>query len=144
SINGEGDTPIVSLNYNQNLFAKYEFSNPTGSFKDRPVAAGIKKALEFGYKKVVVASSGNGAASVAALSAKFKLDCIIVIPETTPIEKVRQAFFYGAKVIKVKGPYSNSFKLASFISEQHDFYNLTTTFINPYTVEGDKGVAYEI
>lgn len=149
SLLGEGNTPILSLqktagkiNTGQ-IFAKCEFLNPSGSFKDRPVAAGIKKALEFGYKKIIVASSGNGAASVAAFTAKFGLDCIILVPESTPVEKVKQAHFYGGNVIKVKGPYSNSFNLALRLSEVSPYYNLTTTFINPYTVEGDKGVAYE-
>ncbi len=146
---GEGNTPIVSLGKTArsvntgNLYAKCEFLNPSGSFKDRPVAAGIKKALEFGYEKIIVASSGNGAASVAAFAARFGLDCIILVPESTPDEKVKQAHFYGGNVIKVKGPYSNSFNLALRLSEVSSYYNLTTTFINPYTIEGDKGVAYE-
>ncbi|MEI3605193.1 threonine synthase [Pseudogracilibacillus sp. SE30717A] len=146
---GEGNTPIVSLSktarrvHTGNLYAKCEFLNPSGSFKDRPVAAGIKKALEFGYEKIIVASSGNGAASVSAFAARFGLDCIILVPESTPDEKVKQAHFYGGKVIKVKGPYSNSFNLALRLSEVSPYYNLTTTFINPYTIEGDKGVAYE-
>ncbi|MFA1820818.1 threonine synthase [Virgibacillus oceani] len=147
---GEGNTPLLHLEKtsarlkDNNVFGKCEFMNPTGSFKDRPVAAGIKKALEFGYKKVIVASSGNGAASVAAYSAKFGLSSTILVPENTPDEKVKQSQFYGANIIKVKGPYSNSFKLALNYSKEGDVYNLTTTFINPYTWEGDKGVAYEI
>lgn len=145
----EGDTPIISLRKSAkkiktgHLYGKCEFLNPSGSFKDRPVAAGIKKALEFGYEKVIVASSGNGAASVAAYAAHFDLECTILVPESTPDEKVKQAYFYGGKVIKVKGPYSNSFNLAFRLSDALPYYNLTTTFINPYTVEGDKGVAYE-
>lgn len=150
SLLGEGNTPLLELSKTSNrlrenkIFGKCEFMNPTGSFKDRPVAAGIQKALDFGYKKVIVASSGNGAASVAAYSAKFGLSSTILVPEGTPDEKVKQSQFYGANIIKVKGPYSNSFELALKYSEEEKVYNLTTTFINPYTWEGDKGVAYEI
>jgi threonine synthase len=148
---GEGNTPLIKADKLarrigiEKLLLKGEYCNPTGSFKDRPVSVGISKALEFKYKKVVVASSGNGAASVAAFAAKAGLKALIFIPEATATEKIRQAAFYGAKVIKVEGPYSNSFRLAKEVSQKTgEFLNLTTTFINPYTVEGDKLVAYEL
>ena len=148
---GEGNTPLIKTDKLarrigiENLLLKGEYCNPTGSFKDRPVSVGISKALEFKYRNVVVASSGNGAASVAAFAAKAGLKALIFIPEATATEKIRQAAFYGAKVIKVEGPYSNSFRLAKEVSQSTgEFLNLTTTFINPYTVEGDKLVAYEL
>lgn len=149
NILGEGNTPVKKFNtlsekLNINLYGKYEFLNPTGSFKDRPVAAGIKKAIDFGIENVVVASSGNGAAAVSAYAAATGLNSIVLVPESIPLEKVMQTKFYGSKVIKIKGPYSNSFNLALKMSQTGEFYNLTTTFINPYTIEGDKGVAFEL
>ncbi|NEU29846.1 threonine synthase [bacterium LRH843] len=147
---GEGNTPLLKANRLakrigvENLFLKCEFSNPTGSFKDRPVSIGINKALQFGYRKVVVASSGNGAGSVAAYCARAGLEAIVLVPESTPLEKVKQARGYGANVIKVSGPYSHCFHLAKELSEKHNFFNVTTTFINPYTVEGDKLIAFEM
>lgn len=147
---GEGNTPLVKaeklarrMSINK-LLLKCEFCNPTGSFKDRPVGIGISKAIEFGYKKVVVASSGNGAAAVAAFAAKAGLEALIFVPEATPPEKIKQAAFYGARVIRVEGTYSNCFRLAKEVSSSTGVFNLTTTFINPYTVEGDKIVAYEL
>lgn len=148
---GEGNTPLIRakrLGFRlgiKELFLKCEYCNPTGSFKDRPVSIGISKAVEFGFSKVVVASSGNGASAVAALAAKAGLKALIFVPESTPTEKVKQAAFYGAKVFKVNGPYSNSYQLAKQVSFQtREVFNLTTTFINPYTVEGDKLIAYEL
>ena len=148
---GEGNTPLVKADKLAQrigiikLLLKCEFCNPTGSFKDRPVSVGISKAVEFKYKKVVVASSGNGAASVAAFAAKAGLEALVIVPEATSTEKIRQAAFYGARVIKVEGPYSNCFRLAKEVSlRAGEVFNLTTTFINPYTVEGDKIVAYEL
>ncbi|QQK76654.1 threonine synthase [Salicibibacter cibarius] len=127
-----------------NLYFKLEFNTLTGSFKDRPVYVGIKKAKEFGYQKVIVASSGNGASAVAAYATREGLESIVLVPATTPAAKVSQAYAYGAKVIKVEGPYSNAFNLAWQISQEEDVYNITTTFLNPYTIEGDKVVAYEL
>lgn len=147
---GEGDTPLVKADRLANrlglqeLFLKCEFSNPTGSFKDRPVSIGMSMGLKFGYKRVVVASSGNGAASTAAYAARAGLDALILVPEFTPAEKVAQTLAYGARVVRVKGPYSNCFALARAVSLQYEIFNLTTTFINPYTVEGDKSVAFEL
>lgn len=149
-IMGEGNTPLLALKEVghlmgiDKLFGKAEFLNPTGSFKDRPVAAGIKKATQFGYDKVIVASSGNGASAVSAYAAKYGMKSLVIVPENTPTEKVMQSKFYGSQIIKIKGPYSNSFNLALQVAEKFNLYNLTTTFINPYTLEGDKGVAFEM
>lgn len=148
--NGEGNTPLTKAKrlgeklQLAKLYLKHEQCNPTGSFKDRPVSVGISKAVEFGYDEIVVASSGNGAASVASYAANVGVKAKILVPENTPKEKINQALFYGGEVIKVKGPYSNSFNLAKEMSEKQHLFNLTTTFINPYTVEGDKIVAYEL
>ncbi|MFF2889115.1 threonine synthase [Paenibacillus sp. NPDC057967] len=147
---GEGNTSLIEAGQLakrlglRRLLLKCEFTNPTGSFKDRPIAIGVAKAVEFGYRKVVVASSGNAAASVAAYAARAGLEAIILVPASTPGEKIMQTLAYGAKVIRVQGPYSNSFGLAKELSQSGELYNLTTTFYNPYTVEGDKMVGYEI
>ncbi|MGG1662531.1 threonine synthase [Brevibacillus sp. NRS-1366] len=147
---GEGDTKLLSAERLakrlgvKSLQLKCEFMNPTGSFKDRPVSIGISKAIEFGYQKVIAASSGNGAASVAAYAARAGLEAIILVPDSTPLEKVKQTLAYGAKVIRVTGPYSNCFSLAKQLGESQNIFNLTTTLLNPYTVEGNKVVAYEL
>lgn len=147
---GEGSTSLVEAKKLagrlglKKLLLKNEFINPTGSFKDRPVSIGISMAVQFGYKKVIVASSGNGATAVSAYAARAGLEAYILIPESTPDEKVKQSLAYGAKVIKVQGPYSNSFSLAKDVAEKFRMFNLTSTFINPYTVEGDKFIAYEL
>jgi threonine synthase len=128
----------------RSLWFKCESANPSGSFKDRPVAIAVAKAKAFGFKQVVVASSGNGAAASAACAARHGLRSILIVPATTPVEKVAQSLFYGARVYKVDGPYSNCYKLALELAAQHPAYNVTTTFINPYALEGDKQVGYEL
>ncbi len=146
---GEGNTPLMKATKSTEtikstaLYFKNEFQNPTGSFKDRPVSIGLTKALEFGIRDFIVASSGNGAASVAAYCAKAGVVPTVYLPEFTSDEKVAQIRFYGARVNKVPGPYSNSFAAAKQATGSKTA-NLTTTFLNPYTVEGDKIVGYEI
>ena len=146
----EGGTPLIhSRNLARDIGAgdlhlKDETRNPSGAFKDRPVAVGISKARELGCRAVTTASSGNGAASLAIYAAKAGLPCFIFVPEGTPIGKVAHAVTAGAHVIKVRGDYSNSYRMAKQAAADYSWMNVTTTFLNPYTFEGDKTVAYEL
>ena len=72
---GEGGTPLVRapriaarLGVGE-LFFKLEGANPTGSYKDRYVAATLAAVLPFGVDRVVVSSTGNLGVSVAAYAA---------------------------------------------------------------------------
>lgn len=147
---GEGNTPLTKsqeLGYRigiRNLFMKNESTNPTASFKDRPVSVGISLAKQFGAKGIVVASSGNASASTAAYAARAGFSCLVVVPEGTTAAKVSQAQTCGATVVSVPGPYSNSYKIAKAASEHLGLTNLATTFLNPFTVEGNKTVAFEL
>lgn len=148
----EGETPLQhSERYKKGLhgfkgelYFKNETVNPTGSFKDRLISAAISKAKEFGYEKIVCASSGNAGASAAAYAAKSGIEAVIIAPQSTPKEKIVQISSYGAKVLLVKGHYSNSYKLAKELSESHDFCNVSTTFINPYGTDALRTVAFEL
>lgn len=148
---GEGDTPLIDAKRIQELWkcnlemmVKAEMLTPTGSFKDRPTSVAVSVAKEKGFGKIVVASSGNASASAAAYAARAGMDCVVFVPETTDMNKVIQAQSYGAQVICVKGNYSRSFNMAKICAEKYGWANVTSTFINPYTVEGDKTPAYEL
>lgn len=147
----EGMTPLLQNLKNlktkydlKSIYIKDETRNPTASFKDRPTSVGISKALELDYKIVAIASSGNGAAATAGYAAKAGIKSYVFVPENTPVSKINQVLTYGAEIIKVKGVYSNSYKLALEASKKFNWANLTSTYLNPYTLEGDKTVAYEL
>lgn len=145
---GEGSTPLVrakkgTLGFG-NLYFKLESSNPTGSFKDRGLCVVYAKARELGIEEIAIASSGNASASAAAYSARANRRTIAIVPEATPKEKVAQALFYGAEVLRVPGSYSNSYAYCKELAEKKGFMNATTTFINPYAKEGYKTIGYEI
>ena len=148
---GEGATPLLrccrlekEYNMSVSLYLKAESLNPSGSFKDRPSSVGISAAKEYGAKRVVIASSGNASAAAAAYCAGTGMECIVFVPEGTDASKVTQAAAYGAAVIPVAGNYSNSYKMALECSAKYGWPNITSTFLNPYTVEADKTAAYEI
>jgi len=147
----EGMTPLLQNLKNlktkhdlKSIYIKDETRNPTASFKDRPASVGISKALELGYEIVTVSSSGNCAAATAGYAAKAGVKSYVFVPESTPVSKIDQVLTYGAEIIKVKGDCSNSFKLALEASKKFNWANLTSTYLNPYTLEGDKTVAYEL
>ena len=65
---GEGDTSLLQarrLDPSGGLL-KNETVNPTGSFKDRPVAVAATVARELGLSALVCASTGNTGVAVAA------------------------------------------------------------------------------
>ena len=146
---GEGMTPLTSGGRLANalgltnVFIKNECLNPTGSFKDRALSVCVTAARELKKEGIVVASSGNGAASASAYAARAGLEAAILVPESTPDAKVTQARMCGAKLTKVPGSFTNSYKLAQKMAEE-GYYNATTTFLNPYTMEGYKTIGFEI
>lgn len=147
---GEGGTKCISsrilgrkLGIN-NIYIKNETTNPTGSFKDRPISVGISKAKELSFSSVAISSCGNAGTATAAYAARAGMQAVILVPEKMSKEKLAQMIVCNSTVIKVKGSISDCFKLAKVISEEMESMNLATTFMNPYTMEGDKTVAYEL
>jgi len=125
------------------LYVKDDTVNPTNSFKDRPAAVAVSKALEFGFKAVGCASTGNLAAATAAHAAKAGIPCYVFVPSNTETNKVLQAATYGAKIIAVKGTYDEANRLAAQASDEYD-WALVNINIRPYYTEGSKTLAYEV
>lgn len=147
---GEGNTPLIpaprlgrDLGI-PSLFVKDEGQNPTGSFKDRPTALGVSLARFQGCEVLAASSTGNAGASLAAYAARAGLPALIFVPERTPPAKLAQMVLHGARIIPVRGSVSDAFWLAYHASIQRNWMNLTSTFLNPYTVEGNKTAAYEL
>lgn len=148
---GEGDTPLLEAGrivrqweLPVELFLKAEMLNPSGSFKDRPSTVAVSVAKEQGYHAVVVASSGNASAAVASYAARAGMDCIVLIPRSTDPGKIVQAQSYGAKVFAVDGTFSDAYEMSMQVAAEYGVPNCTSTYVNPYTVEANKTVAYEI
>lgn len=123
------------------IFIKNEGLNPTGAFKDRGSFVEINKAKELGFKSVVVASTGNMAASVSAYSAQAGMDCYVFVPENTPRAKLAQSLSYGARVIQIRGTYYEAANLAEKTSERYGFY-LAGDYV--FRAEGQKSCGYEL
>lgn len=142
-------TPLVKANNLgqrlglKELYIKNDCGNPTNSFKDRVVAVAVSKALDFGFRVVACASTGNLANSVAAHAAKAGIEAYVVIPADLEQGKVVGTAIYHPNVVTVKGNYDEVNRLCSEIAENHDwgFVNIN---LRPYYSEGSKSLAYEV
>lgn len=140
---GEGNTPLVkNKTLGKDLFIKCEYTNPTGSFKDRGSVIEISQALELGKKEVVVASTGNMAASVSAYSAFAGLKCTVFISDTIKNNKLKQISAYGATIIPVIGDYTVAMNLAEDYVKIHKDAFLAGDYV--YRFEGTKEIGYEV
>ena len=143
----EGGTPLIRARnlgkkYGLNkLYLKNEGANPTGVFKDRGTLVEVTKAIELGAKAICLASTGNMAASVAAYSSIAGIPCYVLVPEGTPIGKLAQTLSYHARIIQVRGTYSDCAKLAEKMAKKHGFY-LAGDYV--FRREGQKSQGYEI
>jgi len=146
---GEGGTPLVRLSNIEALrgvrvFAKNEGVNPTGSFKDRGMSVAVTLARSIGARSVVVASTGNTAASAAAYAARAGMRAIVVVPRgRVAIGKLAQSTLYGAAIVEVDGNFDEALKaVMEAVKDNPGLYPLNS--FNPWRLEGQKTIAFEI
>ncbi len=143
---GEGTTPLIrsttiEKELGAEIYFKLENQNPTGAFKDRGSAVELTIAREFGAKGIVVASTGNMAASCSCYAAAAHMPCFVFVPEDTPPSKLAQVISYGGRIVQVKGSYGDAAKLAEDVAKKLGFY-LAGDYA--FRVEGHKTAAFEI
>ena len=136
-----GGTPLVKSSKIKNVWLKCEGVSQTGSFKDRGTSLELSKMRELNKNKVIVASTGNMGASIAAYSAAAGIEATIFIPKNSPKSKIDQIKRYGAKVIEVEGDYNEAERLA-----YKAFRNGRGVLMGDYAYrgEGTKSVGFEI
>jgi len=145
----EGNTPLYpllraskALGIDQ-LYAKHQGMNPTGSFKDTGMTAALSVAKERGFEWVACASTGNTSAAMAAYAARAGLRCLVLIPEgKIAWGKLAQAMDYGAVTCQLKTDFDGCLSLLTEIVKQAPIYLLNS--VNPYRLEGQKTPAFEI
>jgi threonine synthase len=162
---GEGGTPLIRLRgiehqvelrfgLSLRIFGKVEGANPTGSFKDRGSLVEAAKALELGLPEVILASTGNMAASIAAYSNRERrqgLGCHIVVPRTADATKLIQSVVHNASLYRVDGQFSLAVELAeAFFAREvaraakghRGRFYLGGDYC--YRMEGEKSFSYEV
>lgn len=140
---GEGNTPVVwSEAFGQQTAFKLEFTNPTGSFKDRGTTTLISFLKGRGVNEAVEDSSGNAGASFAAYAARGDIKAHVFIPETAAGPKRQQVQAYGAEIVPVPGPRSNSADRVMKTADRGMTY--ASHAYLPFNLPGYATIAYEI
>lgn len=126
------------------LLAKAEFQNPTGSIKDRIADALLESARDDGRlvpgAPVLVPSSGNTAAALAAACLTSGHPCTVVTNEKCSMEKRAMAEFYGADVVVVEGSYQD----AAVSMARETGACLVDQYADPANARSYDGLAREI
>ncbi len=146
---GEGATPLIharrlgeELGLDQ-LWLKFEGTNPTGSFKDRGMVLAVNRALGAGEQAVICASTGNTSASAAAYAAAAGLACFVVLPVGKVARgKLAQALAAGARLISVEGNFDEALEAVRRLGEEGAATVVNS--VNPDRIEGQQTAAWEI
>ena len=146
----EGNTPLIfsptlsrQAGRRVEVYLKYEGTNPTGSFKDRGMTVAISKAKEARSLAVLCASTGNTSASASAYAARAGMRSIVLIPSgAIALGKLSQALIHGARVAAVEANFDGCLALVKSLAQT--FPITLVNSINPYRIEGQKTIAFEI
>jgi threonine synthase len=133
------------------LFMKVEGSNPSGSFKDRPIGVAACAALEQGARGLACLTSGNIGSALAALAAKAGVPALVLLlgsasqasqGTTVSVEKYVQISMYGARIATPVGDLGTLYALTEQLAADSGWSFLHT--FQAYQSEGDKTTAFEI
>lgn len=133
------------------IFLKVEGSNPTGSFKDRPIGVASCVALERGTRGLACLTSGNIGSALAALAAKAGVPALVLLLSSAHqsaqgaavnTEKHVQISAYGARVVTPVGDLGTLYALADRLAADSGWSFLHT--FQAYQSDGDKTTAFEI
>jgi threonine synthase len=145
----EGNTPLYQLRRAakrlgvDQLYAKHQGMNPTGSFKDTGMTSALSVARERGFEWVACASTGNTSAAMAAYAARAGMRSLVLIPQgKIAWGKLSQAMDYGAVTCQLNTDFDGCVKVLSTIVQEAPIYLLNS--VNPYRLEGQKTPALEI
>ncbi len=133
------------------LFMKVEGSNPSGSFKDRPIGVAASVALEQGARGLACLTSGNIGSAMAAVAAKAGVPALVLLlgaagladrGAAVNVEKSVQISAYGARVLTPLGELGQLYAATDRIEAEMGWSFLHN--VQAYQSDGDKTTAFEI
>lgn len=142
---GAGLTPLVRGTLaGRPVWFKCDALLPSGSFKDRGAAVLVAHLRRLGLRRIVVDSSGNAAAAMAAYSAAAGLACTVYAPATASPGKLVQARACGAMVVPVEGDREAVARAAQGAAAADPTAFYASHNWHPVFVEGVKTWALEV
>lgn len=147
----EGGTPLIDLHRVgaliglRNAFVKDEGRNPTGTFKVRGASVAVSRLVELGYRKLGMPTVGSGGCAWSAYSGRAGIEILVGLPtqDGLPELGVLEATAYGARVMQLAGHMAEAFPRFRKYAEDQGALPVGA-FQEPYRLEGEKTVAYEI
>ncbi|MGX2983303.1 threonine ammonia-lyase [Helicobacter sp. 23-1045] len=126
------------------VFLKKENLQKTGAYKIRGAFNKISRLSEAEKQNgVIAASAGNHAQGVAFSAKHFAIRCVIVMPEATPLLKVKNTQDMGAEVILAGENYDDAYNHALKLAKEQNL-----AFIHPFAdddiIAGQGTIALEI
>ena len=146
---GEGSTPLIGTPRLakeiglDRLFIKFDGANPTGTVKDRSTATAVGAALQFGFDRIGVVSTGNAGSSIASYAARAGIRAFVFSAETTARPKVAQMAATTSDFYLYAGRYDDMIGGFDEIVDEGLLFDGGGTR-NPYKQDGKKSIAYEI
>lgn len=124
------------------LFIKHEGENPTLSFKDRGMTAGVSWARRVGAERVACASTGDTSASMAAYAACAGIPALVLLPENrVSVEQLSQPIASGARTLALATDFDGCMRLVTELTRTRPIYLLNS--MNPVRIEGQKSIVWE-
>lgn len=126
------------------LYLKLENLQMTGSFKER---GALNKILCLSEAQktcgIIAASAGNHAQGVAHAAQVGGLKCTIVMPETTPLSKIRGTQELGAEIVLHGVGYDDASAKAAELQNEHG-YTLIHAFDDDDVIAGQGTIGLEL
>src|SRR5262245_1144468 len=122
---------------------KHEGENPTLSFKDRGMSAGVSWAYHLGAREVACASTGDTSAAMAAYAARVEtMRGVVVLPQgKISAEQLSQPIASGCLTVSLPADFDACIRLLREVCRRRPIYLLNS--VNPVRIEGQKSIAYE-
>jgi threonine synthase len=125
------------------VWLKAQSENPSGSFKDNGMTVAVSHGRSLGYGRFTCTSTGNTSSSLAMYAALAQGESYVFVPnKNISLNKVLQTLAYGAKVISFDGTYDDGIRFYEQHSQELGLYICNS--INPFRIEGQKSIVYEI
>ena len=137
-------SPILSKDFNSEIYLKQDCLQLTGSFKLRGAFNRIANLDENKKKNgVVAASAGNHAQGLAFAANHFGIEATIFMPEATPLTKVSGVRYHGANVVLTGENFDEAYSAAMKFKDEQG-----CEFIHPFAdddvIAGQGTVALEV
>jgi threonine dehydratase len=126
------------------LYLKRENLQMTGAYKER---GALNKILCLSEAQraagVIAASAGNHAQGVGRAAQLLGIKAVIVMPETTPLAKIRGTLAFGAEIVLHGSGYDEACGKAMELQEQHG-YTFIHAFDDPLVIAGQGTIGLEL